>query len=69
MLNIRFGVMAPPLSRQLRKYNLDKEKVKQFQKDHDAINRLYIRGVIPLTTRERAHGVLNRNIRKEILGV
>ena len=38
--------MAPPLSRQLRKYDIDKERVKEFQRDSDAISRLYIRGVI-----------------------
>ena len=67
-MNMRFGVMAAPLSQQLRKYGLDKEKVKQFQKDLDAINRLYMRNIIPLTVRDRANGVLLRNIRKEISG-
>lgn len=58
--------MAPPLSRQLRKYAIDKEKVKEFQRDSDAISRLYIRGVICETEKGRAYRMLYRKICAEI---
>lgn len=66
IMNIRLGSMAPPLSRQLRKFNLDKKKVKQFQRDNDAISRLYVRGIISETTKIRAYNALVRSIKKEI---
>lgn len=65
-MEIRFGCMAPPLSRQLRKYAIDKEKVKEFQRDSDAISRLYIRGVICETEKGRAYRMLYRKICAEI---
>lgn len=65
-MEIRFGCMAPPLSRQLRKYAIDKEKVKEFQRDSDAISRLYIRGVICETVKGRAYRMLYRKICAEI---
>ena len=65
-MEIRFGCMVPPLSRQLRKYAIDKEKVKEFQRDSDAISRLYIRGVICETVKRRAYRMLYRKICAEI---
>ena len=58
--------MAPPLSRQLRKCAIDKEKVKEFQRDSDAISRLYIRGVICETVKGQAYRMLYRKICSEI---
>ena len=58
--------MVPPLSRQLRKYAIDKEKVKEFQRDSDAISRLYIRGVICEEVKRRAYRMLYRKICAEI---
>lgn len=66
VMEIKLGIMAPPLSVQLRKSRVDKEKVKEFQRDMEAIIRLYMRGVLCETLKNRAYRGLERKIRAEI---
>lgn len=49
-VEIRFGGMSPKISQQLRGKGLSLKVLRQFDKDADAITRLYVRGF--LTNRE-----------------
>ena len=68
-LGIYFGAISDPLSTQLRKqkYLFDKEKVKHFQRDIDALNRLRIRGYITDSQTDAATGKLYKKIERHVI--
>lgn len=62
-LNIRFGAMVPPLAEQIGEIlNVD-----TYQKDADAVVRLYLRGVITDTEKQNANKRLFKMIEQQIL--
>jgi len=46
-IDIELGALAKPLSEQIPETAMDRRAVAMFQKDSEAISRLYIRGLIP----------------------
>lgn len=67
-MELRISAIAEHISEQLKVQNIrfDKAAVDQFQKDANAISRLYIRGLITLNQSTVAKNKLYKNILKHI---
>ena len=61
-IHVLLGDAAPPLSEQLVGL-LDEKTLSQFDQDHDAINRLHLRGIISEKQFKFALGKLKKNIK------
>ena len=66
MTDLRFGLLAPRMSKQLENQNLDPKDLEGFDRDQWAINRLRVSGL--LTTEETAdiRGRLHNKIQNAI---
>lgn len=67
-LGLSFGCLVPPLSEQLKEYNLSKAALKRLQKFHDAIFLLYASNIITDSERDKACQRFMKRIVKEIGG-
>jgi hypothetical protein len=65
-MQIKFGIWAPKLREQLgiRLKTKKSALVSHIQKDSDAINRLYIRGVLTFSERNKTNKRLVRSLEK-----
>ncbi len=61
-LEIRFGALCPALKEQLNKYKTDPKEIAQLQKDHDAIVRLSIKGIMSQMEKRNAQNRLFKRI-------
>lgn len=67
-IELHFGALAPSLKEQLEpqlqgiQEGIADEKLEHFQRDADAIVRLYVRGLIPDSIKASAYKKLAKNI-------
>ena len=66
LVDIELGAIAKPLSEQIPEAVMDRRDVAMFQKDSDAISRLYIRGLIPESQARSAKMKLMKKMQKAI---
>jgi len=66
LVDIELGAIAKPLSEQISEAVMDRRDVAMFQKDSDAISRLYIRGLIPESQARSAKMKLMKKMQKAI---
>ncbi len=63
-LGIHFGAMVDPIAKQLKdqKLKFNKEEIRHFEKDHDAINCLKVRNILPSSLVKKAQDNLFNKI-------
>ena len=67
-LGLHFGALSPTIETQLKEQGLylDHESVDHCQKDANAITRLMVRGLIPMSVAEKARKKLVNVMGKEV---
>lgn len=65
-MKLQFGALSPSFMDQLKDYDIDKDEIKHFQKDHDCLMRLSIRNVITDSERKKAVNRLGKRISAHI---
>lgn len=61
-IGIHFGVMSDKLSVQLAEFRIPNKKLERMQREFDAINTLYIPGILTESEVKKARGRLMKDI-------
>ena len=68
VVSLRFGAVSPKLARQLAAHHLDRESIRHWQMDADAITRLVIRRLLTDAQAKQARQKLIDAIARAIAG-